>query len=104
MVIHEHGWPNTACGLRSWLGFQNSQEDCASAARAKGLTAFAYGKGVAETKCVGVKMQISQDYYDNFSKDRKAPPCPFGEWKDNPVWDTFRSTRSRSTDALRVPA
>mmetsp|Transcript_130844 Transcript_130844/g.317830 ORF Transcript_130844/g.317830 Transcript_130844/m.317830 type:complete len:996 (-) Transcript_130844:110-3097(-) len=89
MLIHENGWPSDDCGKWYWEGSVNTKDDCAAKARARNLKAFAFGRSHAIGRCYSEAIDITQEFWDQFSLDRHDPPCPSGSWLFNPFYDTY---------------
>mmetsp|Transcript_1343 Transcript_1343/g.4576 ORF Transcript_1343/g.4576 Transcript_1343/m.4576 type:complete len:96 (+) Transcript_1343:1974-2261(+) len=70
-------------------GKVGNKDDCALVARNRGLSAFAFGRTYAAGRCYSEAIAITQQFYDEFSLDRKDPPCPSGTWLYNPFYDTY---------------
>jgi len=89
MLIHENGWPSDECGAWHYEGPKTTKDDCVSAARARGLQTFAWGRSHAAGRCYTEAVAITQAYWDEFSVEREDPPCPSGTWLFNPFYDTY---------------
>jgi len=89
MLIHENGWPSDDCGRWYWEGKVTSHDDCAAAARTRGLKAFSYGRSYATGRCYSEAIDITQDFWNTYSHERRNPPCPSGAYLFNPFYDTY---------------
>jgi len=90
MLIRESGFPNKECGEYIDAGVVTSMDECANAARDKGRSAFAYGKGeYVKDHCFIEAIKIPAALFASLRDNRRDPPCPGGAWQDNPYYDVY---------------
>jgi hypothetical protein len=90
MMIHEDGYPDDACGHWTWYGTGFTMDDCIAQAHADNRSAIAFGKPpYMAGGCYTEAIEVTQELWDSWAVDRTHPPCPEGDWIENPYFDTF---------------
>mmetsp|Transcript_64938 Transcript_64938/g.172595 ORF Transcript_64938/g.172595 Transcript_64938/m.172595 type:complete len:996 (-) Transcript_64938:233-3220(-) len=100
MLIHEYGYPDSACGMNYRMGVYATIEDCMLAVRDyAAMSSFSYvHSGRMLGTCYAETLEVTDELWASWSANLTAPECPNGGWTEDPYSDTFAINPSSVVD------